>query len=206
MGQIVADRKRKSDWDWFKRDKRLYDCWLGMRKRIRMNDQPKYVWYKGLTICDEWGDYWSFHEWAMANGYADNLTLDRIDNTKGYSPDNCRWLTMRDQQRNKRNNHLITAFGETKTAIEWFEDERCVVAESTLYARMYKGWKPEDALTTKAAGPNPPVQSKLSEADVRRIRSLKGIVPQRKLAAEYGVSNGNIAAIHSGRSWGHLLD
>lgn len=58
---------------------------------------------RGITVCPEWRDsYISFESWALANGYSDDLTLDRIDNDKGYSPENCRWATVSQQNANKR--------------------------------------------------------------------------------------------------------
>lgn len=61
----------------------------------------------------------AFKKWALENGYADNLTLDRIDVNKGYSPENCRWVSMEVQQNNKRNNRLITYKGKTQTIAQW---------------------------------------------------------------------------------------
>lgn len=83
---------------------RLYGIWLGMR--VRCND-PNYHTYKyygdrGIFVCNEWSDYLVFKEWALSNGYRDELTIDRIDVNDGYYPENCRWVTMRDQQYNKR--------------------------------------------------------------------------------------------------------
>lgn len=64
----------------------------------------KYYYQKGITVCDEWAaSFEPFRDWAMENGYSDDLTIDRIDNSLGYSPDNCRWISNADQQKNKTN-------------------------------------------------------------------------------------------------------
>lgn len=84
---------------------RLYRIYYKMKERCYRpeNDNYKYYGGRGITICAEWlKDFSVFAKWAMANGYADNLTIDKIDNEKGYSPDNCRWITIQEQQKNKR--------------------------------------------------------------------------------------------------------
>ena len=83
----------------------------------------------------------------MKNGYQENLTIDRIDNDKGYSPDNCRWVTVKTQNRNARSNHLITFEGETHTLIEWCEIKG--ITRAALNNRINKyGWSINKALTT----------------------------------------------------------
>lgn len=83
----------------------------------------------------------------MANGYAENLTIDRENNDGGYQPDNCRWVTYTRQARNTRRSRLLTAFGETKTAVEWSEDPRCLVSQGNLMQRLHGGWSDYDAIT-----------------------------------------------------------
>lgn len=94
---------------------------------------------RGIKICDEWLDDRKFVEWAINNGYSEGLSLDRINNNGNYSPDNCRWTTYKVQANNKRNNLLLTAFGETKTLAQWSEDPRCSVRYSVLQDRIYRG-------------------------------------------------------------------
>lgn len=90
---------------------RLYRIYYKMKERCYRpeNDNFKYYGGRGIKICDEWlQNFSSFADWAVSNGYADNLTIDRKDNEKGYSPDNCRWVTMAEQQRNKRKRGTLT--------------------------------------------------------------------------------------------------
>lgn len=96
-------------------DTRLYYIWRGMKKRCYNHKNKDYKWYgaRGIAICDEWlNDSTMFFEWSFANGYNDSLTLDRIDNNKGYSPDNCRWIIIAEQQKNKRNSFILEYNGE----------------------------------------------------------------------------------------------
>lgn len=91
---------------------RLYKEWLSMRSRCRRPIRKSRT-YKNTSVCDAWeNDFVSFMNWAYKNGYADNLTIDRIDNSKGYSPDNCRWITIEEQQGNKTNTVFIEYEGK----------------------------------------------------------------------------------------------
>ena len=103
---------------------RPYEIWQGMKKRCYNQHDARYDRYggRGITVCDEWrNDFKAFYKWALENGYADNLTIDRIDNDKGYSPDNCRWADAETQCRNRASNINITIGNATKTLTEWCE-------------------------------------------------------------------------------------
>ncbi len=131
------------------RHTRLYSIWTNMKTRTsnpKCTEADRYI-NKGITLCDEWkNSFLSFYEWSMANGYADNLSIDRIDNSKGYSPENCRWATRKEQNRNKDNLKYIEYQGERHSVVEW--SEILNINYGTLRGRLLKGWDIERAFTT----------------------------------------------------------
>ena len=120
-----------------KTDSRIFRIWSGTRTRCYNKNAINYEDYggRGIAVCEEWRhDFTSFLKWAEENGYKENLTLDRKDNSKGYSPDNCRWATIKEQQNNKRSNRLVAFNGETHTVTEWAE--KIGVHKDTLLLRL----------------------------------------------------------------------
>lgn len=124
---------------------RLYYTWINIKRRCYDPKVREYHNYgeRGITVCDEWrNDYSSFRKWAYDNGYDDTKTrkeqsIDRIDNNKGYSPDNCRWTTMAIQSNNTRVNHKVTYMGETHTLSEW--QDITGIDDNIIGQRLRKG-------------------------------------------------------------------
>lgn len=129
---------------------RLYKIWRGMKERCNNPRKDCYANYggRGIAVCEEWGDdYLSFKKWAEENGYADGLTLERIDNSGNYEPKNCRWATRKEQANNTRRNHIIEHNGESGTIAEWAE--RVGVKANTIHGRIQKGYDAENALSAE---------------------------------------------------------
>lgn len=129
---------------------RLYNIWHSMKRRCYAVSSKDFVNYggRGITVCSEWlNDFQAFHDWAVSHGYSDELTIDRIDNDKGYSPDNCRWVTTKEQNQKKRNVKLIEWNGQTHTLTEWATITG--ISAGVLSRRLKTGWSIEDTLTIK---------------------------------------------------------
>lgn len=103
---------------------RLYRIWKAMRVRCNNPNTSEYHRYggRGIKVCEEWNNYFVFQSWAYSHGYADNLTIDRIDNDKGYSPNNCRWITLKEQQMNRSSCFMITHDGRTQNLTQWCKE------------------------------------------------------------------------------------
>lgn len=129
---------------------RLYGIWKGMKDRCS-NERSHYAkWYlkKGIGICPQWrDDYLAFRDWAMTNGYAEDLTIDRIDYAKGYSPENCRWVSRKVQSNNKSDNVTIEYEGERLTVAQWAE--RKGMDEGLIRGRLRLGWTADEIFSTK---------------------------------------------------------
>lgn len=123
---------------------RLYRIWVSMKNRENNHDGQRPN-YEGKCMCDDWKiSFTKFYDWAISNGYNDNLTIDRIDNNKGYTPDNCRWSTPTQQIRNRSNTLLIEYQGVKKPLIEWCEILN--LNYNTTWTRLHKyHWTVEKA-------------------------------------------------------------
>lgn len=146
LGAEISSRKNRKHGG---HGTRLYNIWRSMRARTENKGHQAYSRYggRGIKVCAEWErDFQAFYDWAMANGYRDDLEIDRKDNDGDYCPENCRWITKKAQQSNRRNNHMITANGDTRTLQQW--GEITGLGASVIHQRISHGWTPEEAVTT----------------------------------------------------------
>lgn len=129
---------------------RLYNIWKGMRRRCQDTKAVNYERYggRGISVCKEWDEnYSNFREWSLKNGYDDDKSIDRIDNDKGYGPDNCKWSTVKEQANNRRSNHMLEVNGETHTIAEW--SDITGLSQATILQRIRHGFDNEDVLLTQ---------------------------------------------------------
>lgn len=129
---------------------KLFMAWDSMRQRCYNKNHASYKDYggRGIDICPEWyGDFKVFHEWAVNNGFSEELSIDRIDNDKGYSPDNCRWVDAKTQIRNRRNTVTYEWQGEEYTLAEL--GELSGVNKMTIKSRLNSGATLKEALSPK---------------------------------------------------------
>lgn len=122
---------------------RLHNIWKEIVRRCYDENSKSYKDYggRGIKIYQGWKySFRRFHAWALANGYRDDLTIERIDNNGNYEPTNCTWIPKAQQYRNQQKTRRITAWKETKSLPEWVEDPRCSVSYHTLHSRLRLGW------------------------------------------------------------------
>ena len=130
---------------------RVYKTWQGMKSRCSYQSDKQYKNYggRGIKVCNEWQKFKPFCKWAFDNGYADDLTIDRINVNGNYEPSNCRWIDRKSQANNRTNNKVIEYNNEIHTLSEW--SEILCINYSTLSARLNKyKWSVEQAFSIKS--------------------------------------------------------
>lgn len=115
---------------------RLRNIWKLVKSRCKDLSNSNYGG-RGIELCSSWEKFKTFYEWALSSRYSPNLSLDRIDNDNGYSPENCRWVTNIEQANNRRNNVILTYKGVTKTLPDWARF--LGIKQATLRARVERG-------------------------------------------------------------------
>ena len=143
-GCIIKDISRQIHLKHGKSGTKLYSVWSAMKGRCNNQRDKAYKNYgaRGIKVCDEWNsDYLNFYTWAMANGYREGLTIERIDVNKGYNSENCTWITLSEQQNNRRNLIRYNGVSASKIAREHG------IPNKLMRHRLYKlGWSLEEAI------------------------------------------------------------
>lgn len=127
---------------------RLFRIWSHMIGRCYTKTDSKFYRYggRGITVCPEWrNSFENFRDWALENGYSEDLTIDRINNDENYDPLNCRWATAKEQSRNTGKNRKIEMNGEIKCLSEWSEEFG--IKQSIVTKRLKRGWTTKQAFT-----------------------------------------------------------
>lgn len=128
------------------RHTKLYAIWCGMKTRCNNKNAKAYPNYggRGIKICERWEDFSTFRD-DMGDP-PEGMSIDRIDNDKGYSPENCRWASRKTQSRNRRGRRELTALGKTQSIAKWSDETGLSI--STIFARVSAyGWSHERAVT-----------------------------------------------------------
>ncbi len=140
-------RKRFTKHGHSKNKLRTYNIWKSMNQRCVNPRNKEYHNYggRGIRVCQRWKQSFAHFLEDIGDPPTDRHQIDRIDNDQGYCQNNCRWVTPKQQQRHRRNNHLITHGGRTQILVEWAEETG--LKRGTIAARLKKGWSAESALT-----------------------------------------------------------
>ena len=169
-GCLRSDKQTEKCYKHGLSETRIYNIWSKMKARCNCPTEQRYYSYggHGIKIFEEWNnDFMSFYNWAINNGYSDDLTIDRINVDGDYEPSNCRWVNMKVQQNNRRNNVYLEYNGEIHTAAEWSKITN--IKADTITSRLRKGWTIERTLT------QPVRLSDAQKAEYKRKRELKRI-------------------------------
>ena len=128
---------------------RLYPTWQSMLQRCLNKTHPSFHHYggRGITVCERWKKFRSFLD-DMLDTYAEGLSIDRIDNNQGYSKENCRWATPKEQSNNQRKNKVLSYDGKSMTISQW--SEHLNIPRKTISERLKRGWSVAEALTRAA--------------------------------------------------------
>ena len=156
MGKFIKQRNQHHRTKYENKDEihtRLYHIWVGIKYRCNNKKAKCYSDYggRGIKICKEWqDDYCRFKNWALNNGYKEELSIDRIDNNGNYEPNNCRWVTAKIQANNKRNNVVLEYNGFKLTIAEIAEKYN--ISSETIRYRYKIGWSLDKIINTPVVG------------------------------------------------------
>lgn len=155
----------------------IHNKWLQIKQRCLDKNYKAYQNYGavGITICDEWkNDFVAFMNWSYQHGYKEGLSLDRIDNEKGYCPENCRWVTWKDQCNNRKNNINVTYQGKTQTLKQWCDELN--LNYQLIYSRIKNtGLTFQEAITSKIPEETnhyPPINKAMIESNGLKYKTV----------------------------------
>jgi hypothetical protein len=133
---------------------RLNSIWRQIRYRCSNPHSHQYQYYggKGIKVCTEWQEFIPFQTWAMANGYQDNLTIERKDSNKDYCPENCTWIPQSEQQKTSSNSKGINIDGQTHNIADWCKILN--IHRNSPKQATYRNWTVKEYLTWKYYNPN----------------------------------------------------
>lgn len=164
---------------------RLFSIWSGIKNRCYNKNKDEYIRYgaAGIGMCEEWlEDFMNFYNWSMNNGYADDLSIDRIDNSKGYSPDNCRWVDKETQTLNRSCTKWIEIDGKYYTIPQIAE--KYGINKYCLYARAKKYGYTKDILKS------PEIPRYLYRGKMYRLKDLAKITGLSEQTVLYRIKSG----------------
>ena len=181
-GCLQIERTKKANSKHGKTNTRLYNIWSKMKERCCNPTRKAYKNYgkKGVSVCDEWlNDFQKFHDWAIVSGYKDNLTIDRINSDGNYEPNNCRWITLSENVRQKYKSDFITVGDKSLTIHDWAQ--RLNLSQYALrnrYKEFGKEWVEKAIKTILETGDNTHIYKRKEYAN-GRIRHRKNTNTQQ---------------------------
>lgn len=139
LGEMHGEHKTK-----------LYNTWRGMKGRVKESHSESHLYYdRNIDICKEWkGSFLTFKKWALENGFKDGLTIDRINNDKGYYPDNCRFVPQYINTANRRNTMVVKYKGKDIPFTLLIREKKLQEHSASIRSRINRGWSVDDAIDT----------------------------------------------------------
>lgn len=150
-GCLKNEKASARSWKHGMSHSKLNSVWKSMKQRCGNPNNKDYPGWgeKGITVCHEWAnDFKCFYDWSIKSGYSDGSSIDRIDNEKGYSPENCRWATQTEQANNRSDNRTFLYKGKMSTLSELARMSSNKY--STIQTRINLGWSVQSAVETPA--------------------------------------------------------
>lgn len=173
------ERERDANIKHGKTNSRIYRIYNLMKNRCYNHNVPRYKNYgaRGIRVCDDWlgeDGFIAFNNWAILNGYNDDLTIERIDVNGNYCPENCKWIRKEEQAKNKTSNVIIEIDDKKQILSEWCKEFN--IEYGLAHERMYNGWNAIDALT------KPKQRTRLykyngNEFTMKQLSEISGLSP-----------------------------